>query len=73
MRRCCWWRCCLWVTTGGNQIAKGAPWWVPVVVGAAGVLAIGWAVAAGQERLPALRTVPGFLGAPPKLPDPGGW
>ena len=32
-----------WVTIGGNQIAKGAPWWVPVVVGAFGVAAIGWA------------------------------
>ena len=59
-----------WVTIGGNQIAKGAPWWVPVVVGAFGVLAMAWGVATGRERLPALRTVPGFLGAPPKMPDP---
>ena len=47
-----------WVTIGGNQIAKGAPWWVPVLVGALGVLAVGWAVAASRERLPALRTAP---------------
>ena len=39
-----------WVTIGGNQIAKGAPWWVPVLVGALGVRAVGWAVAASRER-----------------------
>lgn len=31
-----------WVAIGGNQVAKTAPWWVPVVVGLFGVLAIVW-------------------------------
>ena len=59
-----------WVTIGSNQIARDAPWWVAALVGVAGVLAIAWALAASREQLPALRTVPGFLGAPPKMPDP---
>jgi hypothetical protein len=59
-----------WVTIGGNQIAKTAPGWVPVVVGGAGVLVIAWAVVASREQLSALRTASGFLGAPPKMPDP---
>jgi WD40 repeat protein len=59
-----------WVTIGSNQIDKTAPWWVPVVVGAVGALAIAWGVAAGRKQLPELRTARGFLGAPPKMPDP---
>ena len=59
-----------WVTIGGNQIAKGAPWWVPVVVGAFGVAAIVWGLWVSREHWPALRTAGGFLGAPPKMPHP---
>jgi hypothetical protein len=57
-----------WVTIGGNQILRDAPWWVSVVLGAAGLAAIGGAVAAGREPVRALRTGRGFLGAPPKMP-----
>jgi WD40 repeat protein len=60
-----------WVTVGSNQIVKGAPGWVPVVMGAVGVLAIGGAVAVGQKPVRWMRTSQGFLGAPPKMPDPG--
>jgi WD40 repeat protein len=59
-----------WVTIGGNQIAKGAPLWVLFVVGAAGLLAIVWGLVLSREHPPALRTSAGFLGAPPKMPDP---
>ena len=59
-----------WVTIGGNQIFRGAPWWVPVVLGAVGLLAIGGAMAASREPARELRTVPGFLGEPPKMPTP---
>ena len=58
-----------WVTIGGNQIVKGAPWWVPVVVGTFGVAAIVWGLWVSREHRPALRTAGGFLGAPPKMPD----
>jgi hypothetical protein len=34
------------------------------------VVAIAWGLAASREQLPALRAGPGFLGAPPKMPDP---
>ena len=57
-----------WVTIGGNQILRGAPWWVPVVLGVAGLLAIGAAMAASREPVRELRTVQGFLGAPPRMP-----
>ena len=59
-----------WVTVSGYQIFRGAPWWVRGVLGAAGVLVIGWAVAAGKEQARELRTGRGFLGAPPKMPGP---
>jgi len=59
-----------WVTVSGYQIFRGAPWWVRGVLGAAGVLVIGWAVAAGKEQAPELRTGRGFLGASPKMPGP---
>ena len=59
-----------WVTIGGNQISGGAPWWVPIVLSAVGLLAIGGALAAAREPARELRTVQGFLGAPPKMPTP---
>jgi hypothetical protein len=59
-----------WVTIGGNQIVRGAPWWVPVVLGTVGLLAIARAMAASGEPARELRTVQGFLGAPPKMPAP---
>ena len=58
-----------WVTIASNQILQGAPWWVQVVLGAVGLLAIAWAVAASREPARELWTVRGFLGAPPKMPD----
>ena len=58
-----------WVTIGGNQILRGAPWWVQVVLGAVGLLAIGGAVAASREPAREMWTAEGFLGAPPKMPD----
>ena len=57
-----------WVTIGGNQILRGAPWWVQVVLGVVGLLAIGWAVATSREPARELWTGRGFLGAPPKMP-----
>ena len=59
-----------WVTIGGNQILRGAPKWVPVLVGAVGVLGIVWAVVASRERSQELRTGGRFLGVPPKMPAP---
>ena len=59
-----------WVTIGGDQVLKGAPWWVQAVLGAVGLLAIGGAVAAGREPSRELRTASGFLGAPPRMPAP---
>lgn len=58
-----------WVTIGRNQLLRGAPWWVQVVLGAVGLMAVGWAVAASREPARGLRTGQGFLGAPPKMPD----
>ena len=60
-----------WVTIGGNQIFRGAPWWVPVVLGTVGLLAVVLAVAASWELGRKLWTGGGFLGAPPKMPPPG--
>jgi NB-ARC domain len=57
-----------WVTIGGNQILRGAPWWVQFVLGGVGLLAIAWAVASSWEPARELWTVGGFLGAPPKMP-----
>ena len=59
-----------WVTIGGNQVLRGAPKWVPVLVGAVGVLGIVWAVVASRERSQELRTGGRFLGVPPKMPAP---
>jgi len=58
-----------WATIAGNQILRGAPWRVQVVLGAAGLLAIAWAVATSREPAPGLRTDRGFLGTPPTTPD----
>jgi hypothetical protein len=58
-----------WVTVASNQILPGAPWWVQVVLGMAGLLAIAWAVATSREPGRELRTGRGFLGAPPGMPD----
>ena len=58
-----------WVTVASNQILQGAPWWVQVVLGVTGLLAIAWAVATSREPARELRTVRGFLGAPPRMPD----
>ena len=60
-----------WVTIGGNQILRGAPRWVEVVLGAVGLVAIGWAVALSREPARELWTGRGFLGARPKMPSPG--
>jgi len=60
-----------WVTIGGNQILRGAPWWVPTVLGAVGLLAIGWAVLASREPERELWTGQGFLGEQPKMPPAG--
>lgn len=57
-----------WVTIGSNQILPGAPWWVRVVLGATGLLAIALAMATSQEPARGLRTDQGFLGAAPKMP-----
>ena len=38
-----------WVTIGSNQILPGAPWWVRVVLGATGLLAIALAMATSQK------------------------
>ena len=46
-----------WVTVASNQILKGAPWWVQVVLGAVGLLAIAWAVATSREPARELQTV----------------
>ncbi len=59
-----------WVTISGYQIFRGAPWWVRGVLGVAGALVIGWAVAASKEQARELRTGRGFLGASPKMPGP---
>ena len=59
-----------WVTISGYQIFRGAPWWVRGVLAAAGVLVIGWAMAASKEQARELRTGRGFLGASPKMPGP---
>ena len=59
-----------WVTVSGYQIFRGAPWWVRGVLGVAGVLVIGWAMAASKEQARQLRTGRGFLGASPKMPGP---
>ena len=59
-----------WVTIGGNQILRGAPWWVQVVLGAVGLLAMTWALAASREPDSKMRTIRGFLGVPPSMPDP---
>ena len=61
-----------WVTIGSNQILQGAPWWVQVVLGVAGLLAIALAVATSREPARELRTVRGFLGAPPRDAGPAG-
>ena len=58
-----------WVTIASNQILQGAPWWVQVVLGAVGLAAIALAVATSREPARELRTVRGFLGAPPRMPD----
>jgi len=58
-----------WVTIASNQILQGAPWWVQAVLGVTGLLAVAWAVASGREPARELRTVRGFLGAPPRMPD----
>ncbi len=58
-----------WVTIASNQIFRGAPWWVQVVLGVVGLMAIVWAVATSREPARGLRTVQGFLGVPPKMPD----
>ena len=60
-----------WVTIGGNQIFRGAPWWVPVVLGTVGLLAVVLAVAASWEPGREFWTGRGFLGAPPRMPPPG--
>ena len=59
-----------WVTIAGNQILRGAPWWVQVVLGAVGLLAMTWALAASREPDSKMRTIRGFLGVPPRMPDP---
>ena len=58
-----------WVTIASNQILQGAPGWVQVVLGVTGLLAIALAVATSREPARELRTVRGFLGAPPRMPD----
>ena len=60
-----------WVTIGGNQILRGAPWWVEVVVGAVGLLAISLAVLVSRGPVQGLRAGQVFLGAPPRMPTPG--
>ena len=57
-----------WGAFGGDQIARDAPWWVPLVVAAAGILLIIAAVVAGWEPRRELRPVAGFLGDRPRLP-----
>jgi WD40 repeat protein len=57
-----------WVTIGGNQILRGAPWWVQVVLGGVGLLAIAVAVATSREPSRELETTQRFLGVPPRLP-----
>ena len=52
-----------WVTIGSNQIFRGAPWWVPVVLGTVGLLAVVLAVAASWELGRKLWTGGGFFGA----------
>ena len=63
-----------WGAFGGDQIARDAPWWVPLVVAAAGILLIIAAVVAGWEPRRELRPVAGFLGAPAEdcRPRPAG-
>ena len=58
-----------WVTIASNQILQGAPWWVQVVLGVVGLAAIALAVATSREPVRELRTVRGFLGAPPRMSD----
>ena len=57
-----------WGAFGGDQIARDAPWWVRLVVAAAGILLIIVAVVASWEPRRELRPVAGFLGDRPRLP-----
>ena len=59
-----------WVTIGGIQILRGAPWWVSVVLGTVGLLAVVLAVAASWKPARELWTGRGFLGAPPGMAAP---
>jgi WD40 repeat protein len=57
-----------WGAFGGDQIVSDAPWWVRLVVAAAGILLIIVAIVAGWAPRRELRPVAGFLGDRPRLP-----